>query len=210
MVKRTKEEALETRNHLLDTAEAVFHQKGVAQTTLHDIAQAAGLTRGAIYWHFKNKADLFNALCDRVTLPLETLTEAAASSEQNDPLADLRASVQFFFRQVVHDLHCRRVFDILLNKCEFVAELGPVVERDARVREEFARRFERLFRSAEKRGQLSPGLNHRLVVEGYQAFVMGIVRRWLLNPAAFDLEQDGGRLLDGFFEMVQVSVALRG
>ena len=51
MVRRTKEEALETRNLLLDVAERVFNEKGVSRTSLAEIAEAAGLTRGAIYWH---------------------------------------------------------------------------------------------------------------------------------------------------------------
>ena len=71
MVRRTKEDAVATRNSLLDAAEQVFYDKGVSRASLGDIAQAAGATRGAIYWHFKDKADLFNAMMDRVTLPLE-------------------------------------------------------------------------------------------------------------------------------------------
>ncbi|WP_291742772.1 TetR family transcriptional regulator, partial [Limnobacter sp. UBA1615] len=69
MVRKTKEEAQETRNLILDTAEAVFSEKGVSRTTLNDIAKAADLTRGAIYWHFKNKADLFDAMFQRAILP---------------------------------------------------------------------------------------------------------------------------------------------
>ena len=54
MARRTRDEALETRNTILDTAERVFSERGVSHTTLADIAAAAGVTRGAIYWHFKN------------------------------------------------------------------------------------------------------------------------------------------------------------
>ena len=71
MARRTKEEALATRHRLLDAAEVLFQAQGVSQTSLQQIAQQAGATRGAIYWHFKDKADLFNAMMDRVTLPLE-------------------------------------------------------------------------------------------------------------------------------------------
>ena len=72
MVRRTKEEALETRNRLLDSAEEMFQSQGVSRTTLQDIALHAGATRGAVYWHFKDKADLFDAMMERVTLPLES------------------------------------------------------------------------------------------------------------------------------------------
>lgn len=210
MVKKTKEEAQETRNRLLDTAEEVFHRKGVSQTTLNDIACAAGMTRGAIYWHFKNKVDLFNAMCDRVTLPLESISEASASADVADPLGELRESARYLFQLVATDEHTRRVFDILFNKCEFVVELGPILERDQRVRQEFEQRFERTFRNAIKRGQLAADINARLAVNSYHSFVKGILRSWLLEPHSFDLQQDGNRMMDGFFEMLQVSRALRG
>ena len=61
-MKRTKEEAAITRQVLLKQALGVFSQKGYAATTLQDIAEAAELTRGAIYWHFGSKAELYNTL----------------------------------------------------------------------------------------------------------------------------------------------------
>ena len=64
MARRTKEDALATRDALLDAAERVFGRRGVARTSLAQIAEEAGLTRGAVYWHFKDKADLFTAMMD--------------------------------------------------------------------------------------------------------------------------------------------------
>jgi len=55
MARCTKEKALETRERILDAAEDVFDDNGVSNTSLADIATAAGVTRGAIYWHFTNK-----------------------------------------------------------------------------------------------------------------------------------------------------------
>lgn len=86
MVRRTKEEALETRNRILDAAEHVFFEKGVSRSSLADIAQAAGVTRGAIYWHFENKGDLFTAMFDRVILPLDEMKAATVDPDEPDPL----------------------------------------------------------------------------------------------------------------------------
>ena len=61
MVRRTKEDALETRKRILDAAVEVFNRLGVAQTSLNDVAKEAGVTRGAIYWHFTNKVAMFDA-----------------------------------------------------------------------------------------------------------------------------------------------------
>ncbi len=124
MARRTKEEAQATRTQLLDTAELVFREKGVSRTSLADIASAAGVTRGAIYWHFENKADLFVAMCDRATLPLEAMFGRLADPELPDPLAKLRESIIEVLRQAEQDQRCRRVFEILNFKCEFVDDLA--------------------------------------------------------------------------------------
>ena len=75
MARRTKLEAKVTRERLLDAAEGLFCERGVTRTSLTEVATAAGMTRGAVYWHFKDKADLFRAMCDRATLPLEAMFE---------------------------------------------------------------------------------------------------------------------------------------
>ena len=64
MARRTKEDAQRTRDRILDMAEREFLRRGVSRTSLQDIATAAGTTRGAIYWHFKSKNDLYFALLD--------------------------------------------------------------------------------------------------------------------------------------------------
>lgn len=64
MARKTKEQAQETRLQILEAAVVEFSARGVSATSLTDIANAAGVTRGAIYWHFKNKVDLFNEVWD--------------------------------------------------------------------------------------------------------------------------------------------------
>lgn len=209
MAKKTKEEALETRNMLLDMAEQVFNEKGVSGTTLADIACAAGMTRGAIYWHFKNKADLFDAMCERVRLPMEAMTAASAEDNVADPLGELRKTADYLFQKVATDVHHHRVFDILFNKCEFVEQLGPIMDRDARVRKQFHERFERTFNNAVRLGQLPANINVKLAVNAYVSYTKGILRSWLLEPHSFDLCQDGMRMMDAYFEMLSLSCALR-
>jgi TetR/AcrR family acrAB operon transcriptional repressor len=129
MVRRTKEEALETRNSILDAAERVFFEKGVSRTSLADIAQAAGVTRGAIYWHFAHKSDLFTEMFDRVLLPLDELKAASLDPNEPDPLGRLMEICKVCLRDTANDPRRRRVFDILFLKCELVEEMGPVMVR---------------------------------------------------------------------------------
>ncbi len=58
----TKEQAEKTRENILKGALRTFSEKGLARSRLEDIAKDMGVTRGAIYWHFKNKLELFSEL----------------------------------------------------------------------------------------------------------------------------------------------------
>src|SRR4051812_18679609 len=103
MVRRTKQEAQATRSLIIDTAEALFHERGVSRTSLNDIAQAAGVTRGAIYWHFQDKADLFNAMMVRATLPLEETAKRGGDAALADPLAHMRRNFIEALRKTAND-----------------------------------------------------------------------------------------------------------
>jgi len=129
-------EALATRHNLLDAAEHLFQAQGVSGTSLADIAQAAGTTRGAIYHHFEDKADLFNAMMERVTMPLETtLAEVGLqAARQDDPLKSLRDSMAHALKQTAQDERTRRVFEVATHKVEYVDEMRAVRERHLRVR----------------------------------------------------------------------------
>jgi TetR/AcrR family acrAB operon transcriptional repressor len=109
MARNTKEKALETRDSILDAAEDVFNEKGVSNTSLNDVAQAAGVTRGAIYWHFKNKGDLFDAMCRRVRDPMMAMIEEMADEKTTDPLGQLRSAGSIVMQQVVDNPHYRKV-----------------------------------------------------------------------------------------------------
>lgn len=61
-MRRTKSEAEQTRNSILDAALTLFDEQGYTQTTLSSVARQAGVTRGAIYWHFENKDEILIAL----------------------------------------------------------------------------------------------------------------------------------------------------
>ncbi|TYZ56389.1 TetR family transcriptional regulator [Ralstonia solanacearum] len=208
MVRRTKEEALETRNRILDAAEEVFYVRGVARTSLSDIAQAAGVTRGAIYWHFRNKADVFAAMCERVKLPMETLC-SPLGVEPNDPLGELRNVANFVLQQLVDDMHWRRVFEIMFNKCEFVEDTSPILKRRQESFEEGLARLTHIIGQAARRGQLPPDLDVPLAVAHFHASFGGIMGDYLFYPAASSLAVKRERFVDACIDTLKYSPALR-
>lgn len=198
MARRTKQDALVTRDLLLDAAERVFQRRGVSRTSLQEIAQEAGLTRGAIYWHFENKADVFDAMMQRVTLPMVANLNSQPQVEAADPLQHLRRNVATAFHQTVHDQQVRRVFEIASHKVEYVDELQALRERHINEREACMGDLHRLLALAVKCGQLAPGLAVQGATIGLHALIDGLMHNWLLHPQSFDLEAVGARVLDTY------------
>lgn len=198
MVRRSKADAQATRNSLLDAAEHLFQERGVSRTSLNDIAVAAGTTRGAIYWHFKDKADLFNAMMERVTLPLEESLQCAAAAHAQCPVVELRLAMLEALRKTATDAQTRRVFDIATHKVEYVAELLAVKERHLRVRNEcLARTRLAMQRAAELSGRPLP-VDVDSAALGLHVMIDGLIQNWLLDPQAFDLVASGTQVFDTY------------
>lgn len=188
MARRTKADALATRHQLLDAAECVFAEKGVSRTSLNDIALAAGASRGAIYWHFKNKADLFNAMMERTTLPMEQALQQVGHEPGQDPLAELRRSIADAMHRIAHDERTRRVFEVATLKVEYVDELMAVRARHRRVQADNVSQMERSLQEALVQRALSLPLPVATLAQGLYALLVGLIHSWLLAPETFELE----------------------
>ncbi|HKX41477.1 MAG TPA: TetR family transcriptional regulator [Burkholderiaceae bacterium] len=195
MARRTKEEALATRSHILDTAERVFEERGVSGTSLNEIANAAGLTRGAIYWHFENKADLFNAMMDRATLPLEQIDVASFKDPDTTP-AQICAGFVDIMHRVVHDPQLRRVFDIATHKVEYVGEMDVVRIRHLEWRNECIGDIERAFKRAKRNGMLPASSTPRSAALGLVSLFDGLLMSWMLERGGFDLPRTGAQAFE--------------
>ena len=194
MARRTKEEAQATRERLLDAAELLFQAQGVSQTTLQQIAQAADATRGAVYWHFKDKADLFNAMMDRVTLPLEAANRAGIAAGGARPLEALESTMLDALRVITTNSQVRRVFDIATRKVEYTDEMDAVRRRHIESRQIFLTEFEQALRIAARiEGRKLP-IPVVSAAQGLHALIGGLIEDWLLDPAAFDLVATGRRV----------------
>ena len=207
MARRTKEDALATRHALLDAAEHVFLAQGVAGTSLNDIAHAAGTTRGAIYWHFKDKADLFNAMMDRVAMPLQSALSLIDAQPQEDPLPCLKKALRAALRQTVSDPQTRRVFEVATHMVEYVDSLCAVRERHLEVRDLWTARFrDVLLRSAQARG-VKLSVPATAAAHGLHALLDGFIQNWLLDPEAFELEPTAMKALDAYLRGIGLEQA---
>jgi TetR/AcrR family acrAB operon transcriptional repressor len=200
VVRRTKNEAQETRNRILDAAEHLFSERGVSRTSLEDIAQAAGVTRGAIYWHFKDKSDLFAAMVNRVTLPMEAMVARSSDESVDDPIASLKACAVSALTRTATDPQVQRVFDVVTHKCEYLGEMAGVYGRISSIQKGCVDRSEQAIRNAIKRGLLPAHVNARLAAVGLDAMIFGLISNWLANPGYLPLERQAEAMIDLYLD----------
>lgn len=205
MVRKTREDTEQTYTALLNAAEVVFQAKGVAASTLNDIAKAAGMTRGAIYWHFKDKSELVHAMCERATLPMEAMFNEIASVGGDDPLGSIRLLTVHALTQVAQSKQQQTVFDILFHKCEKTGEMAPMFAREQESRCECHSQIEALLADAVKLGQLPADTNTALAMQILHSFMVGVMHEWLLDPAAYDLAGHAEALVETIIAGLRVA-----
>jgi len=209
MVRRTKEEAQETRAHILVAAEKAFFERGVARTTLADIATLAGVTRGAIYWHFSNKADLVQAMLDTLHEPLEEMARASENADEPDPLGCMRKLLIHLFHQIALDPKTRRINEILFHKCEFTDEMCDLRQQRVEASLDCNVRIGVALKNAVNRGQLPENLDTVRAAISLHAYIDGMLYQWLLTPESFELHIEAERWVDTGLDMLRLSPSLR-
>lgn len=195
-MRRTKEDAEQTRRRIMAAALDAFHRRGVARTTLEDIAAAAGVTRGAIYWHFQNKEELFHAMREDVSLPLIDRTDYALLKDaKTDPLCRIERFLVGLMDTIAQDERTRRAFEIMSFKCEYVGEFAKDLREYATRNRELRDKLAQVYREAGRAGVLRPGLSPTLAALDTTVFVSGLVRLWLLDEEGENVRRLGKELI---------------
>ena len=132
-----------TRNHILQSALTAFSEKGYHQTTMDDIVARSGLSKGALYWHFKSKQELFVALVEWFMLQFSEQVLHAWEDDNISAADKLRAMVRVslegseqlipffkvfldFWAQTSDDEQLRQMFEQIIGTYE--VQLAEIIE----------------------------------------------------------------------------------
>ncbi|MEH5670075.1 acrEF/envCD operon transcriptional regulator [Enterobacter cloacae] len=203
MARKKKAEAQQTRQQLIEAAIGQFATRGVTNTTLTDIADAAKVTRGAVYWHFTSKTEIFNAIWEQ-QLPLRDLIRDRLSlSEKDDPLLMLREQFITALQYIAHEPRQWALLQILYHKCEFTSDM--VSEYEIRKRIGFNNDFLRAtLERCISRNIISSQVNVDLTLIVFHGFFSGIIKNWLMNNDSFNLYQQAPALVDNILATLPV------
>ncbi|WP_267552553.1 TetR family transcriptional regulator [Rhizobium rhizogenes] len=194
-MRRTKEDAAKTREEVLTAAAEIFYENGVSGSSLEKIAQRAGVTRGAIYWHFKDKAEVLTALHSEIRLPQEAIVDYAIEHGHDDPLGLIEQGAIEVLHILANDEHQQRVFAIMILGCEFTEHLSDAAQRIITANEEMFGKLQKLIEMADQQGTLASRWTINAAARALQCSMNGLFAEWLRSGKSFPLVDVGDRLI---------------
>lgn len=198
-MRRTKEDAEKTKVAILEAAEQLFLKKGVSKTSLEEIAKHAGMTRGAVYWHFKNKDHLIDELMGQIFQPIDQIFERFMNAD-GSIIYKLFGLFKNIFDQLSTDAKVRNIFTILLRRCEYTEELSNS-ETVCNLRiEQFISHCAELISQPETANKLRPDITPGLAAHMLHIMTTGILNDWARNPETFSINYNPDAVIRAFFK----------
>jgi len=170
--------------------------------TFEDVATAAGVTRGAVYWHFAGKECLFDAVCKATPLPAELIDAGVDEWCGDDPLGHFREACLALLAEVAATQGADEVYSSPSNREELLDPAGSLLLRHRTSVERSRQSLQRILTAAVGRGQLPATLDTELGARLLHGIVAGLLGDWLLKPNSVDLVAQGERALDAAFVML--------
>lgn len=203
MAKKSPEEVEKTRQLLLDSALYCFADQGVTNTFLEKVAQHAGMTRGAIYWHFKNKADLFQAVHEHIELPFDYLLEQLT----RHPNCNFEQFYFMLYQTLTHGLRhekSKMLLEILVLKCEFMTEMRAALDRLLLTLTPLPTELKTILMRFQAENLIDSNINADVIAQSLLNLLHGNLSRDILNPTQFELKSFAQDSLNLFFRGVLI------
>ena len=199
MARKTKEDAEETRDSILEAATRVFIENGFSNASLEQIAVKAGVTRGAIYWHFKNKMDIFQALHDQLYTPFSEMIVKDLEEDNNMPLKQLEELCIKLFIDLERIPQRKRILTIFFLKCDYSGQMQKLLECQNMRKKDSMNLFAKYFERAKEKGHIAKDADSYILTVSLVCYITGIAYECLRNPTMIEIEKEIPKLISLFF-----------
>lgn len=186
-MRKTKAEAQHTREALLQAALEIFYQRGVAQASLQEIAATAGVTRGALYWHFKNKEDLFDALFQQFFSEMDAQIERDIAAQSPNIWQSLEQAVTHCFYNMEHNESFRKFIYIVHLNCDHTQNNHTIVKLLQKYQNMWFSHLRSIFQICQQQQIIPAETDIVLAVHYFQSHLQGLTDLWLTNPHSINL-----------------------
>lgn len=199
MPRRTKQEAEATREAILQAATQIFVEKGVSGAGLEEIAKAAGVTRGAVYWHFKNKIDIFKALYDKLYTPFAERVLEDLEHDHPQPLTQLEQLCTRISIDLAADTQKHLILTIFFLRCDYSGEMEEIRRCQLERKGKSVQMFSEYFKRARAKGHLNADADPHVLTLALVSYLTGLTYEHLRNPEVFDLARYAPQMFAHFF-----------
>ena len=189
-MRRTKEDAEQTRQAILESAMDIFYEKGYSKTTFDEIPKRINLTKGAVYWYFRNKPDIVAALInDFVQKHIKRLEEFRAGKEEEnlDILADMMLLAYHHMKK--NPLEYKFIFFITCQmewSEAILVKIRPLVEQTSEISRKL---MTDTLLKLKKNKKIKDDTDVESITEILQAMWMGLLENYLAKRMTLDFEQ---------------------
>jgi TetR/AcrR family acrAB operon transcriptional repressor len=201
-MRRTRQEAEETRRRILDAAVELFETRGFSATRIQDIADRTGLTRGAVYWHFKNKDELYLHIFRMFERNLDRLLEESGRLPRS-PLERLRWLISRMVSS--HDILVgfRQIRMAAMADFCRLQNSEMLKHHRAWIAEKYLHIAEGFIVQGKKAGEIRQDVEPRMAVMAIAMFVGGCVGAQLNRMSALEEKYTITDFVDFFIEGMQ-------
>jgi TetR/AcrR family acrAB operon transcriptional repressor len=199
VMRKTKEEADITKQSILDAAVKLFSEHGVAKTSLEKIAKAAGVTRGAVYWHFSSKQDIFEALHDQLHSPFIQMITDGLEAVSPNAIEQLQGVCTELLIDLEQNKMKKKIATLFLLRCDYSDEFAQSKDRYNEKKKQKNVTLSRYFDKAIKQGVLPENTDSMLLTIGISAYLRGIAVEYLEDPDAFSMQDNAAKLIGMYF-----------
>jgi TetR/AcrR family acrAB operon transcriptional repressor len=193
-MRRTQEEAEQTRKDLLSAGLKVFSQKGYQAARLSDIAAAAGVTRGAIYHHFGGKEELYFALMEEATTKGNAVMGEAI--RQGGTFLEISSRIMALsFKYLEDNPEFAATVALSLSR---PPEIARAIQMNTQESQANLDRIANMMKAGLESGALRTGLSPHNLARSFMSFQQGVMAIWLSDPKAFSIKEQAEALTDIF------------
>ena len=203
MARKTKEEKEKTYHALLEAAAELFAKQGYAATTLNDISERAGMTRGAFYWHFSSKVDVIKAIWEQHALPgFNPITEPLQNMPKDDPAGFFKKQLNLMIPLFTEDSKVGRAMFIIMHNMELSEKEGELSAFFAEQNHRFYELISEAFEEIRLAGQLKPHVTTQNAALGCMCIFIGMVNKALLPFTDFNMDDKGATIFEHYLDGV--------
>ena len=206
-MRKTKTEAQKTHQHLLDAALEVFWRDGVTRASLQAIAQEAGVTRGALYWHFKNKEDLSETLFEQQYADFFAAFNDQTLRDNQDVWTHLQHNLTTMFETLATRESKHKFCNVMFSKCEQTAGNETITELACRYHRLFQKQIAYALQLSREQGRLPENTDIELAAIYLESSLVGLIKIWIDEPERFDLIAKSKRVIAANMRVLQQGLA---